>query len=246
MAKVAIPFEKKSIGGTNVFLVANEERSRYILVDVGLASDHKKVLKFLKDSGVSYDQIEVIFLTHRHSDHVQGTAKLLAKFEEAGVKPLVIAHSDEVPFIRDGVLEFPRSLTAITAVQAAMFNALKDTWMGKKMMGIPPIPQIQAWSGDADQLRAMGYPVKILHTPGHTSGGLSLMVEDHVITGDVSFNLPFAPLKPLFGDDEAVLRENWVTFAKEGAAILHPSHGNGICMKKLRAKFPGMAWPEQQ
>ncbi|KAG9391250.1 Metallo-beta-lactamase superfamily [Carpediemonas membranifera] len=236
------PFLKQVIGYTNVFLIPNEAGTRYILVDVGLANDHKKVIRFLDHSGVSFEQIEVLFFTHRHYDHVQGASKLLSKIEATGAHPLVLAHTDEVPFIRDGVVDIPPSLSKLTVAQSALGNSLKHTWLGQKLLGISQVPQIQAWSGDADQLRAMGYPVKIMHTPGHTSGGLSLMVEDHVITGDVCFNFPFAPLRPLFGDDENLLRASWVAFSAKGATTLHPSHGAAFAMERLRAKHPNLPW----
>lgn len=40
---------------------------------------------------------------------------------------------------------------------------------------------------DGEVLRVAGHRVKVLHTPGHTSGSICLLTEEHLISGDTVF-----------------------------------------------------------
>lgn len=93
-------------------------------------------------------RIRMILLTHAHVDHVSGTAKARA----ACGAPIYL-HRDDLP-IYEATLE-----------QAAFF--------GLDIEAPPPVDHFFDLSAS---LAFGNYDVRVLHTPGHTPGGVCLLV----------------------------------------------------------------------
>jgi hydroxyacylglutathione hydrolase len=98
--------------------------------------------------------------THAHFDHVIGNAFYVA---EAGV-PLAL-HRDDLPLLR----------------------ALPEQG---RMFGVPveasPDPSI--WLEEGQSLTLGETEIRVLHTPGHSPGGVTFLVEDAAIVGDCLFS----------------------------------------------------------
>jgi hydroxyacylglutathione hydrolase len=93
-------------------------------------------------------KVRTIVSTHTHIDHVGGLAEL---HRETGA-PVLIHEAD---------LELYKNLD----VQAQ--------WLG---IPTPVMMRIQDFVRDGDTLRWGGYQARVLHTPGHTPGSISLVV----------------------------------------------------------------------
>ena len=109
--------------------------------------------------------IRHILLTHAHVDHVAGAARA-----KGTLGAPIHLHRDDLP-LYDAVLQ-----------QAAMF--------GLTVQQPPPVDDYY----DPEQPIAFGnYSVQVLHTPGHTPGGVSLLVgrdgqpAKRVFVGDTLF-----------------------------------------------------------
>ena len=59
-----------------------------------------------------------------------------------------------------------------------------------EMFGISPNnkPSVNYWIKNEDKLSIGTFEIKIIHTPGHTPGGVCYEIEDHVFVGDTLFN----------------------------------------------------------
>ena len=101
-----------------------------------------------------------ILLTHGHFDHMMGVGELVKKYPVP-----VYVHEDEAD-----ILESPR-LNACAMIGADV--SLKADKLVK----------------DGDVLSLAGTSIQVLHTPGHTKGGVSYYIEDirSVICGDTLF-----------------------------------------------------------
>ena len=95
-------------------------------------------------------------------------------------------------------------------------------------------------SGDEYSLKELGFEGTILHTPGHTPGSLSLLLESgEAFVGCQAHNgLPFrlTPGLPLFAMSIDKVRESWEILIDRGAKMIFPGHGKPFdidIMKKV-------------
>jgi len=102
--------------------------------------------------------IEYIVNTHGHVDHVMGNEEMKRK---TGAK--IILHEKDAP-----------SLTRIPASMLAMFGGRAS----------PPADETVK---DGDVIQVGTLALKVLHTPGHTPGGMCLYTDGMVFTGDTLF-----------------------------------------------------------
>jgi len=100
-----------------------------------------------------------IINTHNHSDHTAGNAAVIAA---TGAK-LYIHHRD-------------------AAALGKIFNRGFSRIMGGK--GSPP-PDVLLQDNDAIKIGAV--TLNVIHTPGHTPGGICLHTDGHLFTGDTVF-----------------------------------------------------------
>ncbi|MBP8037320.1 MAG: MBL fold metallo-hydrolase, partial [Desulfobulbus sp.] len=104
-------------------------------------------------------QVEYIINTHGHPDHVCGNGRIQ---EATGAK--IVMHADDVAYFGD-----PR-------VQG-YFSGL----------GLPASPPVDVIVQDGDVIRVGEEELQVIHTPGHTPGGICLYSPPHCFTGDTVF-----------------------------------------------------------
>ncbi len=103
-------------------------------------------------------KIKWIVNTHSHVDHVAGNKSM----QEATGAPIAIHEADA------------DALTHQNSGMLAMFNA-------------EPSPAPGLLLKDGDTISFGTQSVKVIHTPGHTPGGICLYFPGYVITGDTLF-----------------------------------------------------------
>ncbi len=103
--------------------------------------------------------VKYIINTHAHFDHVGANAKL----KEATGAEILLHEADA-------------DLLSSSAGQAEMF--------GMKVASSPPADR---YIRDGDIITAGEVSLTVLHTPGHSSGGISLIEDGMVFTGDALF-----------------------------------------------------------
>jgi glyoxylase-like metal-dependent hydrolase (beta-lactamase superfamily II) len=156
------------IFGANVFLLAGDTPS---LVDTGFKGRAPGILKEIRRLGYSPSDIVNIIITHHHADHIGSLAAL-----KKATKAKVIAHPADAPYI-EGRLPQP--------------GPAEPQWFGKLLMPLhwlwktAPVA-VDMLVDDGDELPILG-GTRVLHTPGHTPGSISLFLQHKrlVLAGDV-------------------------------------------------------------
>lgn len=156
------------VWGANVFLLVGDNLT---LVDTGFRGRSTQILKEAARLGYSPFDIANIIITHHHADHVGNLAAL-----KRATQAKVVAHPADAPYI-DGRLSQP--------------GPVRPRWLSKTLA-----PLHRLWTtnpvavdilvNDGDELPILG-GIKVLHTPGHTPGSISLFLQKErlVIAGDV-------------------------------------------------------------
>lgn len=104
------------------------------------------------------NKIRYIVNTHCHVDHIMGNAEMKKR---TGAK--IVIHEDDAPYLT----RTPRELLM-------MFRAT-------------PSPPADLLVKDGDIIQVGNIELKVLHTPGHSPGGMSLYLDGMVFTGDTLF-----------------------------------------------------------
>ncbi|CAH2213647.1 MBL fold metallo-hydrolase [Tepidibacter aestuarii] len=99
---------------------------------------------------------------------------------------------------------------------------------------------------DADKILSNGsvinignIPLEVIHTPGHTKGGISLKAEHQntIFTGDTLFNDGIGRLDLPGGSEEDMINTIKNIVSKwDDSIIIYPGHGNWDTMKNIRAR----------
>jgi glyoxylase-like metal-dependent hydrolase (beta-lactamase superfamily II) len=139
------------------------------LVDTGLPGQAGAIDAALAEAGVRVQDLKRIILTHQDLDHV-GSLRDLVRATGARV----LAHAAEVAYI-DGTLR-PMKWTPELLAQIPELRALIDSWR--------PTP-VDEHLHDGTRLDLAG-GVRVIFTPGHTPGHISLYLERTrtLISGD--------------------------------------------------------------
>jgi glyoxylase-like metal-dependent hydrolase (beta-lactamase superfamily II) len=145
------------------------------------------------------NKIKYIINTHCHVDHIMGNAEMVKK---TGAQ--IIVHEEDATF-----------LTRTPSDLLMMFRAKPS-----------PPADIHVKEGDIIQVGKIG--LKVIHTPGHSPGGMSLYIDGKVFTGDSLFvgsvgrtDFPGSS----WGVLEASIRNK--LYILPGDTIIYPGHNYG-------------------
>lgn len=139
------------------------DRGAGVLAVIDPGAEAARILERVAATGLD---VAMVLHTHGHVDHAAGTGHLL----ELLGRPVPVG-------LHRGELELYRNLP----VQAAMFG----------LTAAPP-PEPSLWLEHGQRLELGGLTVEVRHTPGHSPGGVSFLLdggsERVVVVGDVLFS----------------------------------------------------------
>ncbi len=172
----------------------------------------ERILRFIKNIGVRPMQI---IATHTHFDHVLGVDKIRSELRI----PFLI-HRDDLPMLE------------------SMQSRVRQ-FMG---LSVPPPPKVDGFLSDGDSVVIGKDSVRVMHTPGHSPGSISLAGEGLVLTGDALFNQSIGRTDLPGGDLETLVRS--ITerlFRLDDNTTVYPGHGSetSIGDEKLVNPFVG-------
>jgi hydroxyacylglutathione hydrolase len=211
---------KEPMAKIHTLVVGQLQTNCYILqsqlhsIIVDPGDEPERIIRFVKDINVVPTSI---IATHTHFDHVLGVEEVRKR-----VKVPFMIHRDDLEMLQ------------------SMQSRVRQ-FMGSV---VPPPPKVDSYVRDGEILRLGEETVKVIHTPGHSPGSISLAGDGFVLTGDALFNqsigrtdLPGGDLKTLV----ASIREK--LFKLDDETIAYPGHGpeTTIGDEKLANPFVGQA-----
>jgi hydroxyacylglutathione hydrolase len=149
---------------------------------------------------ISDEGIELVAIvnTHGHIDHVTGVNEVKKRFDV----PFYMNELD-VPFL-DSI-----------PVQARMFG-IPD----------PGVITVDRNLPESGEISIAGLTLKLLYTPGHSRGSISILVKDTLFSGDALFNFSIGRTDLPGGNYQQLINSvNEKIFVLPDATIVLPGHG---------------------
>ncbi|MDI3485234.1 MBL fold metallo-hydrolase [Methanolobus sp. WCC1] len=213
------------MGKSNAYLVSAPDL--VILIDTGCSKNLKPLEQVLRQKELQITDINYIVVTHAHYDHVGHLAEIR---EKSGAK--VLAHRDAVDYLKNGHTPFPKGTMLLFKIISNAGNRFFS--VGGKFTPVKPDILIE---GDYDLLKSE-LTIRIIHTPGHTSGSVCLIINDEsAIVGDTLFNVLPETVYPPFANDENELIKSWEKLLATGCSVFYPGHGKPFSRDKFRKCF---------
>lgn len=104
---------------------------------------------------------------------------------------------------------------------------------------VPEVPEIDVELSDNQTLELAGLRIQVLHTPGHTPGGVSLQVGTRVFAGDTLFFGSIGRTDLPGGDFQTLMKsieERLLTLPDE--TVVHSGHGPDTTIGRERQHNP--------
>ena len=195
-------------GRNNVYLVKSGQT--VMLVDAGMAYMYANLVYKLNRLGA---RPSIIAITHAHYDHAENAYRLKELF-----KSKILAHKSEAGHLSAGVNPEDDPFAYISVADDEHYKPVKTDIIvedGFEMSGI-----------------------KILHTPGHTPGSISILVDNEIAcVGDSMFSVyPGQAMVP-YVMDRGILLQSWKRLFDTGCKLFLPSHGRPITRETAELEF---------
>ena len=199
-------------------------------IDCGIPGRTGSFLKRIESRSLVPEDIELILITHGHSDHV-GSACEMKNLTGARIA----MHHSEAKWLETPTMPPPPGVTA----WGRMFMSLRRFIM--------PVQEVEAASVDVlidDEgmsLRDMGIPGRVIWTPGHTMGSVSVLLDSgDAFVGDMAMNmfpLTLRPGLPIFAENIEELRKSWRKLLEAGASRIWPAHGRSFPAETIEKRL---------
>jgi hydroxyacylglutathione hydrolase len=208
-------------GVANTHLVESERG--VIVIDAGMPRQARRIVNAIRALGHSPQDVRLILLTHGHIDHA-GSAVALKRFTGA---PIAMHRADaRLTATRD--LKIPPGRNARTDVVGR--TIAKFGWAVPLETFTPDV-----WLEDGQSLRDFGLAARVVQTPGHTAGSISVAFEDGtVFVGDAILNLLHVSF-PLFWEDAAAARASACRIRALQPRVCYSGHGRAFDLNALDA-----------
>jgi glyoxylase-like metal-dependent hydrolase (beta-lactamase superfamily II) len=199
-------YQIENIRGANSYLVMNKDG--ILLIDTGLPGNGEKIIKYVEGLGKKSEDVKYIILTHADPDH-SGSAAELKKLTNAKLA----IHEVDAPRISG-----EKPVKEVKGAKKVLFSLILKSYKTVK-------PDILLKERDKID------DFKVVYTPGHTQGSISLYGKEVLFSGDAVLgdkNGNVAPPSPSMTFD---LPQAWKSVEKISNLdfeILLPGHGKVV------------------
>ncbi len=216
-----------------------------IVIDGGAPKKGAAFRRGLERAGVRPADVKLIVLTHGHWDHIGSAGEL--KAITGGTLAL---HEREVSWLEQSLTPLPPGVTPWGRVLVKILGLFMPLFK-------VPAAKVDLPLGDEDVLLTdYGIPGRIVYTPGHSSGSVSVLLESgEAFVGDLAMNkfpLRLSPGLPILAEDPAAVIRSWKSLLERGVTTIYPAHGNSFSADVMRqaiddlSRKPGSVWLQER
>ena len=171
--------------------------------------------------------INALVISHAHFDHAGNAAWIR---ENTGAKTII--HSLEAKYLEKGENAPIKGSVFLTRWLINMTG--RDI---TARLNYPPC-KADVQVAASRSIPFPGQDVFLLHTPGHTSGMLSMVIDHEIaLVGDTLFGIFPGSVFPPFAEDTRQLIKSWEILLESGCTCFFPSHGRPISRKMLEKSY---------
>ena len=143
--------------------------------------------------------LKYILLTHGHFDHIAGIRP--NRFKN---NPQIVMHKADLDWLNNANQYLP-------------------------MFGMPEItiPKVDIFVEDGDTIQLGSLEIKVLHTPGHTQGGVCYLIDGNLFSGDTIFREAVGRCDLEGGNFNQIVESiQDKIFTLPAKTVIYPGHGN--------------------
>ena len=204
------------------FIIQGE---RTVIVDTGYPGNGDRIIRHLRKHSISLPRVSLIILTHGHIDHYGSAGEIRAATEA----PIAI-HNGDAESLSKGI----NRLGAPAGLSGRLFKLI---YKNADVVRSRPLDADIIIDKDTD-LKEFGIDGKVIHTPGHTDGSVSVILSGgEAIVGDLVMGGIFlrrTPRYPLFVTDMEALRSSIRKIVALSPRIVYASHGGPFSVSSLQ------------
>lgn len=162
---------------------------------IDIANNVDKIYNYIENSEI---KPKYIILTHCHGDHVSGLKNIKKCYPNIKI---IIHEADSHGLTDDSI-----NMCSYISAESNFVNA-------------------DIVAKDGDELKIGDILVKIIHTPGHTAGSISILVEDALFSGDTLFRGTYGRTDLPTGSDVELKKSLKKLLELPEDTIVYPGHG---------------------
>jgi glyoxylase-like metal-dependent hydrolase (beta-lactamase superfamily II) len=204
---------------TNCYILRSDEPrciGECLIIDTGL--DVRELLTFLERNKLTP---KALVITHGHIDHIAGVEKLRAVYSDIAV----YIHKLDAETLTDSMSNLSFMLDSADSQADRSFSTEKADYL----------------VDEPDVIEAAGIKLKVIHTPGHTPGGMCLYCEKEnaIFVGDTLFadsvgrtDFPGGNMRQLIEG----IKNKLLTLPDD--TVVYPGHGNRTTIGREKTHNP--------
>ncbi len=216
------------LGLTSCYLIIGKE---IVMIDAGLPNKLNLFRKVLSKNKIDPARIKLIVLTHSHFDHC-GSAYDIR--EMTGAK--IAIHNSERECVEHDKVLIPKGVNFKGKITQPLIFSFK--------IPFPKFTPDILLDNEPYSLSEYGIDGQIIHTPGHTIGSVSVILNSgEAFVGCMAHNgfpFRFKPGLPIYAQDIDVIKENWKALIDKGITFIYPGHGKPfpVAVIKNQLRYP--------
>lgn len=144
------------------------EQDGATLLDTGMIGTFEQLEEAALETGVPWNDIRRIILTHQDIDHIGNLPAVIASLPSA---PEVWAHAGDAP-----VIEGKQPMLKMTPERFASLPEEEQQKINRLYAGLAAV-KVNRVLEDGEELPLQGH-IRVIHTPGHTPGHLCFYMAD--------------------------------------------------------------------